>query len=100
MSLEYWHLLGPCRAIAKAVSEAVPTAETGGCRAFYSPEEWGQRGEDYGTDSELVIVHDGGDLSVAGGYSPVWEKINAALHERGLWAEQCTGWYSAVYKED
>lgn len=35
---------------------------TGGCKAFYSPIEWAERGESYGRGSKLIIVYDGGDL--------------------------------------
>lgn len=75
---------------------------TGGCKAFYSPEEWEDRGEAYGLNSKLIVVHDGGDLStffshLQGDYGAM--KVMAdALREKGLYAEQCTGWYTAVYK--
>ena len=40
---------------------------TGGCRVFYSPQEWAERKETYGTKAELIVVHDGGDLVVRRG---------------------------------
>lgn len=74
---------------------------SGGCKVFYSPEEWRKRGEKYGLTSELVIVHDGGDHAAAFSYDHEQYKVIDALRERllplGLYAEQCTSWYSAIY---
>lgn len=73
----------------------------GGCRAFYSPTEWKNRGERYGTSSLLVIVHDGGDacpyFNIDYGNMKLWEEMQIELAKLGLYAEMCTGWYSAVY---
>jgi hypothetical protein len=74
----------------------------GGCRAFWTPEEWTARNEEYGTDSILVLVHDGGDLAPAcnwdyGNYE-LSDKLTTALNEAGFYYEQCTSWYSAVYR--
>jgi hypothetical protein len=75
---------------------------TGGCRAFYSPAEWAQRGERYGARSVLVVVHDGGSVGRAFSYDREdYETIDAmteALRPLGLYAEQCTTWYSAIYR--
>jgi hypothetical protein len=75
--------------------------DTGGCKAFYSPEEWAERGESYGTESLLVVVHDGGchapffnlDYCMYG----YWEAMSAHLRKHGVYAEQCTSWYTAIY---
>ena len=40
-----------------------PKFSTGGSPAFYSTQEWKKRGEEYGQKSELIILHDGGDLA-------------------------------------
>lgn len=79
---------------------------TGGCKAFYHPEEWRDRGEDYGisTTAVLVLVHDGGGLAEfcdwnRQNYS--WmEKLQDALDAQGYIMEQCTCWYSAVYNKE
>lgn len=87
--------------ILKVVRETWPDACGGGCRAFYSPREWRQRGEEYGTDSLLVVVHDGGDMAYFFDWmceSVLREKMDAALREVGYYAEQCTCWYSAIYE--
>jgi hypothetical protein len=67
---------------------------TGGCDPFYSPTEWRERGERFGTESELVVVYDGGDLQ---GIS--WdEELVRRLKAVGLFFEDCTSWYAAVYR--
>ena len=75
---------------------------TGGCRAFYSPEEWEDRGELYGLKSKLIVVHDGGDLGrffnySEGDYAAI-KRMADALMKKKLSAEACTGWYTAVYR--
>jgi hypothetical protein len=75
--------------------------ETGGCRAFYSPREWKERGEKFGADSLLVVVHDGSDLAAYFNYDredyDAIERMDNALEEIGLMAQSCTGWYTAIY---
>lgn len=78
-----------------------PDATGGGCWAFWSPDKWKQRGEKHGTNSLLVVVHDGGDLAPYcsldyGAYQSI-ERMAAVLGRAGLFIEQCTDWYSAVY---
>ena len=75
---------------------------TGGCTPFYSPEQWKERGEEYGLESELVVVHDGGDVCNWMAYDCEHPNLRAAMDEAlsevGLWAECCTCWYTAIYK--
>jgi hypothetical protein len=75
---------------------------TGRCRAFYSPSEWKERGEWHGADSFLVVVHEGGDLDRAfdfdRGEHELMGKMQDALAEFGLFAEQHDFWYTAIYK--
>lgn len=94
------------RAAAKVILSTAREAcdrdlATGGCRAFYSPAEWEDRGEEYGTKSLLIVVHDGGDLARFfnhdyQAYDSI-AKMQTALKGLGLYAESCTCWYSAVY---
>lgn len=71
---------------------------TGGCRAFYTPEEWLLRGERYGTGSLLVVVHDGGDIASIMDDGKLFESLQHLLgHRAGVYLEPCTCWYSAVY---
>jgi hypothetical protein len=73
---------------------------TGGCNLFRTPTEWRDRGERYGTSSELVLVYDGGDMwSVMNseyGYA-LHDELRLSLATIGCHIEPCTGWYGAVY---
>lgn len=70
----------------------------GGCTAFYSPQEWKERGERYGTESELLIVYDGGPMSrLCNTYCTDTEAFDKALSDAGVWRENCTHWYGAIY---
>jgi hypothetical protein len=101
------HLDPRARKIAKvivaAAKKSLRTAvNTGGCRAFYTPQEWRDRGEEYGDQSLLIVVHDGGDLARFfnydyGDYAAVGA-MEAALREAGYYAESCMAWYTAIYK--
>ena len=75
---------------------------TGGCRAFHSPGEWAARGEEYGTKSLLVVCHDGGEVRYAFSYDAecytLVDGLQDELKKIGVYAEQCTSWYSAVYR--
>ena len=75
---------------------------TGGCKAFYSPQEWQERGEQYGEGSELIVVHDGGDLSylfnLDHGYYILAESMNNAIEKTGCYPEGMTCWATAIYK--
>ena len=90
---------------------------TGGGKAFYSPTEWAAREEKYGTESHLVVVYDGGALrpvfsmdaayeldcahyqKTGDGREPyaLYEGMQEKLREAGLYFEECTRWYAAVY---
>ena len=75
--------------------------DTGGCISFYSPQQWKERGEEYGKNSELIIVYDGGDLAQFfeydyEEYSRI-DQMSDLLKSVGAYTEACTCWYSAVY---
>lgn len=100
------HLTGKAKEVADAIvaymTESLGCAPSGGgCRAFYTPEEWSERGEDHGTSSILVLAHDGGDLGPFCNYDhesyEAVEGLVAALEPLGVYIECCTSWYSAVY---
>ena len=74
---------------------------TGGCKTFYSPAEWKARGEKYGLESALIVVYAGGEVRRAfcadeEDYKCI-DAMHAALEKVGLYAEECTGWYCAIY---
>ncbi len=76
---------------------------TGGCKVFYSPTEWKERGEPYGKESELVVVYDGGEhrpyFTYSEGKPELIEKMVKVLEELGLYFEECEGWYGAIYRK-
>lgn len=75
---------------------------TGGCKLFYTPAQWKERGETYGRESLLIVVHDGGDaahfFNWDYGAFELMERMSNALNEVGCFAEQCTSWYTAIYE--
>lgn len=76
----------------------------GGCKAFYSPQEWRSRGESYGHNAELVVVYDGSALGLLFSLDkdePHYKNVNAMaanLKQLGCYSEEQTCWYSAVYR--
>jgi hypothetical protein len=74
---------------------------TGGCRAFYSPQEWQARKETYGLKSVLIVSHDGGELAAVFNMDyemyDLCDEMNQTLAASGLMHEPCTTWYTAVY---
>lgn len=74
----------------------------GGGGAFYSPQQWRDRREQYGLNSLLIITHDGGDHAHAFNYDYEGYELIEELRQRlalvGMYAEQCTSWYSSVHR--
>lgn len=105
---QYQHLNQEQQNIAKAIigyaDHIFGKASGGGCKAFYTPEEWKERGEDYVTDAVLIVCHDGGDLAPLFNWDycayELREKMDEVLKKLGFFPEQCTSWYSAIYKKD
>lgn len=83
------------------LSEHDATNHGGGGR-FYTPAEWRDRGEAYGTDSLLIITHDGG--AHAGAFNLDYEQysfheeLRSRLGDIGVFAEQATSWYSTIHQ--
>ena len=97
------HLKGESKKIAEVVRKVLgENADGGGCRAFYTNKEWKERGEEYGLNAKLILVHDGGSLARYCNLDymdiAAYNKLEKALSEAGYWMESCTSWYSAVYK--
>lgn len=74
---------------------------TCGCQAFYSPQKWKERGEEYGYDALLILVYDGGDITMcmdpAKGQHELVDRFWENLERNGFFIEPCTHWYSAIY---
>ena len=73
---------------------------------YYDPEEWRERGELYGLESELIMAYDGNIMFyiMNPGYSAnptsayeMHDRFIDKLHEVGFWVEPCTHWYAAFY---
>ena len=87
------------------ISEGV--TDGGGCRVFWSPKEWRDRGERFHS-KHLVIVYDGGGVApyfslnaTAAPWSGPeayhrYEAMMALCNEHGFYWEEATGWYSCV----
>jgi hypothetical protein len=90
-------------ATVRAYLRATHSTYCGGCKAFYSPEEWKAR--EPHTDVKgviLVVMHDGGELSnvfnLDKGCVHLYDRMRSALNEAGFMAESMTAWYSYIYK--
>jgi hypothetical protein len=72
-----------------------------GYKVFYSPEEWAERGELYGKNSELIVMHDGGDHAAFFNLDymkyDLHDMMQKELEKLGYYAEQCTSCYTAIY---
>lgn len=76
---------------------------TGGCRAFYSPEAWRERGEsDVPRETVLVVVHDGGDFAPMFNLDYCQDRWfmagDRALTRAKCWAEAQTNWHTFIYR--
>jgi len=76
---------------------------TCGCQAFYSPQQWKERGEKYGHDALLILVYDGGDINSCmdptTGPHELIDRFEENLEQHGFVIEPCTHWYSAIYDD-
>ena len=72
---------------------------TGGCPAFVHPDKWDG---DYGKNSILIVLHDGGDVGRAFSLDKyeydLVEAMDKKLEKIGLYSEQCTLYQSAIYE--
>jgi hypothetical protein len=76
---------------------------TCGCRAFYSPQQWKERGEEYGHDALLILVYDAGDIGMcmdpAEGQHELVDQFRENLDRHGFVIEPLSHWCSAIYDE-
>lgn len=98
-------LKGKARKAAEKILEVIKRHETpcsGGCKCFYSAQEWEERGEEHGQGAILIVCHDGGSQAKYFNWDyeqpNLISELSEELEELGVYAEQCTGWYSAVYE--
>jgi len=87
-----------------ATLKKLKLTHTGDSPVFYSPVAWRAKGEQYGRESELIAVFDGGDHGAAFSYDHACENYSAletmseALAEVGAFFEAATTWYGSVYR--
>ena len=85
---------------------------TGGCKLFHTPKEWTEKqGWEHGYGSELIVCFEGAAAGRALSFDKAYESarpgvdcyrlledLQMKLREAGLFFEQCTTFYSAIYK--
>lgn len=90
--------------IIRAYAQELDLLGTSGGSVFRDPVDWD---DTYGRDSLLVVIHEGLDagpcLSLDGAYNSgcgysLYEALSDRLREIGVFIEQCTMWYSAIYE--
>jgi hypothetical protein len=75
-----------------------------GQKVFWSPKEWKDKGECYGLESELVILHEGGDHAPFFSLDHSFESYDSYeeqlkfLSQYGFYCEGLYTWSSAVYE--
>jgi hypothetical protein len=83
--------------------------DSGGHRKiFYSPEEWRERGEHFGTNAAFVILHECGDHAKYFSLDAAYDCGTYAYHDEffhwlkdnGFWSEQLYRWSSGVYEHE
>ena len=98
------HLTGPAKAFADALNAALMALKGGrapwggGCPAYRTREQWIAKGEEYGTEPNVVLIllHDGGDLSRYSGEPGAWNVVERIAKEHWMYLCSETGWYTSV----
>lgn len=93
--------------IIRAFCHKHKMTDTGGQKVFHDPKEWNN--SEYGQDSHLVVLHEGGDhaqlVSMDYAYErgphgmcyEQYEELSRQLAAAGIYMEACYKWHSAVY---
>lgn len=74
-------------------------AWTGGCRAFFTPKEWREKGHDGVEGAVLIVVHDGGAVGGFFNYdrADLYDQMADALRDVGVYAESGALWYTGIW---
>ena len=74
---------------------------TGGCKAFYSPQEWRDKGWEVGEKVLCVVCHDGGDLAPLFNLDyqdyKAFEKMDQIFRRRGIYAEAISSTHTHIH---
>lgn len=77
----------------------------GGCKAFYTPEEWSMNGRGPSVDPGVVLVvcHDGGNMAPRFNLdyeqTAMYDRVDLFLDHRNLWRESQTRTITHVFKK-
>jgi hypothetical protein len=74
--------------------------ELDGDTSFFTPEEWCARGEEYGTDSKLILAFEGGLFSVMNGYldtRDLYDEFDRLVEGFGYFFELGNAWNMGFY---
>lgn len=87
--------------IIRGTLRATDALFTGGCKPFYSPDEWRERGEWRAIGGEpdstvLIVCHDGGDMSHYSGAPKIWSAIDTALNAAGYRVNYGEHWWTYI----
>lgn len=69
---------------------------TGGCKAFFSAEEWAKLGHD-SCGAAAIVCHDGGALSIYNGGKPWHDYLREKLEKLGYRTEVLSCVSTALY---
>lgn len=75
-------------------------ASTGGCKAFYSPQEWRDKGWEAHEKVLCVVCHDGGDLAPFFNLDyqdyKAFDKMDRIFRGRGIYAEAISSTHTHI----
>ena len=76
-------------------------AATGGCKAFYSPQEWRDKGWIVNDKVLCVVCHDGGDLAPLFNLDyqdyKAYDKMDRIFRARGIYAEAISATHTHIH---
>lgn len=74
----------------------------GGCKAFYTPEEWSRLGHHDSDRAMLVVCHDGGSLAQIFNHDycdyDMIDMMASLLQDNGYFAEQWTSYSTGIFR--
>jgi hypothetical protein len=79
--------------IILAQARALNISAEGEGRLFYTPAEWRKRGERYGLNADLIVVHEDG-LKLA-----ILNAARSDLEKRRFYCEEAETWYSIILNQ-
>lgn len=93
----------PVEKLKLGVQEWLLHHELHGDTTFFTPNEWRARGGQYGTDSQLVLVFEGGLYELLNGYSrrvELYDEFDRFVQAFGYFFEMGNAWNLGFYPLD